>query len=93
MTTLLRPMVIAHLVSFDDEPTLAEAERLFRAHQAGTGTLHADLRSAAYRAVLKRGGRDEFDMMLKVRREGGGVYSFHPPPGRQGRKRCMEKEA
>ncbi|XP_043237159.1 puromycin-sensitive aminopeptidase-like [Amphibalanus amphitrite] len=69
MTTLLRPMVIAHLVSFNDQPTLAEAERLFRAHQEGTGTLHADLRSAAYRAVLKRGGKAEFDMMLKLYRE------------------------
>jgi len=69
MTTLLRPMVISHLVSFDDETVQVEAERLFRAHLAGTGVLHADLRSAAYRAVLKRGGKPEFDMMLKLYRE------------------------
>ncbi|XP_037076825.1 puromycin-sensitive aminopeptidase-like [Pollicipes pollicipes] len=69
MTTLLRPLVIAHLVSFDDEVVLAEAERLFRAHLDGGGVLHADLRSAAYRAVLKRGGKEEYAMMLKLYRE------------------------
>lgn len=69
MTTLLRPMLIAHMVSFDDEGVLQEASRMLRQYLAGERQVHPDLRSSIYQSALKLGGRQEFQMLVQMHKE------------------------
>lgn len=52
----------------DDEDTVKEARSRLESHVKGETVLVADLRSACYRTVLRAGGQEEFDTLLKLYR-------------------------
>ena len=66
LDALLRSLVLHRMVSFDNQKTLDEAQARFLAHTSGKATIHADLRSAVYKAVLSAGDGNTYQTMLKV---------------------------
>lgn len=52
----------------DDEDTVAEARKRFAKHVNTGASLPADLRSACYKTVLRAGGAEEYNTMLKLYR-------------------------
>lgn len=68
LDTLLRGLVLGRLAWLDDEEIMAEAKNRFIKHVNGQPSLPADLRSACYKAVLRGGGSEMFDTLLKLYR-------------------------
>lgn len=68
LDTLLRGLVLGRLAWLDDEKTVKEAKNRFDKHIGSGPCLPADLRSACYKAVLRAGGKETFDTMLKLYR-------------------------
>lgn len=68
LDTLLRGLVLGRLAWLDDETTVGEAKARFERHITTGPSLPADLRSACYKAVLRAGGCETFDEMLKLYR-------------------------
>ncbi|XP_053689558.1 puromycin-sensitive aminopeptidase [Sabethes cyaneus] len=68
LDTLLRPLILSRLVSFQCPKTLAEAQTRFEKHASGENILPADLRSACYKAVLQNADVDKFNQMLRLYR-------------------------
>lgn len=68
LDTLLRGLVLGCLSWLDDEDTIAEARKRFAKHVETGTSLPADLRSACYKTVLRAGGTDEYNTMLKLYR-------------------------
>jgi puromycin-sensitive aminopeptidase len=69
LDALLRSLVLNRMISFDNEKTIQDAQARFALHTSGKKTIHADLRSAVYRAVLSAGNEDTYQSMLKLYRE------------------------
>lgn len=59
---------MGRLAWLDDETTAEEAKRRFLNHIGSGPSLPADLRSACYKAVLRAGGQDTYDTLLKLYR-------------------------
>lgn len=68
LDTLLRGLVLGRLAWLDDEHTIKEARDRFTGHVKSEQTLPADLRSACYKTVLRAGGKEEYDTLLKLYR-------------------------
>ncbi|XP_044269903.1 puromycin-sensitive aminopeptidase [Tribolium madens] len=68
LDTLLRGLVLGRLSWLDDEDTIAEAKKRFEGHVNSSQTLPADLRSACYKTVLRAGGEDVYNTLLKLYR-------------------------
>lgn len=68
LDTLLRGLVLGRLAWLNDDRTIKEARERFEKHVATTETLPADLRSACYKTVLRAGGKEEYDTLLKLYR-------------------------
>lgn len=68
LDTLLRGLVLGYLSWLDDEDTINEARKRFAQHVETDNSLPADLRSACYKTVLRAGGVDEYNTMLKLYR-------------------------
>lgn len=68
MDTLLRSLVLGRLAWLDDEHAINEARVRFQNHVSSRENLPADIRSACYRTVLRAGGKDEYDTLLKLYR-------------------------
>lgn len=68
LDTLLRGLVLGRLSWLDDDDTIAEARKRFEAHVNSSQTLPADLRSACYKTVLRAGGEDIYNSLLKLYR-------------------------
>jgi puromycin-sensitive aminopeptidase len=67
LDTLLRPLVLSRLVSFNCPKTVAEAKKRFSEHMAGN-LLPADLRSTCYKAVLQTADTKVYNEMLHLYR-------------------------
>ncbi|XP_063699325.1 puromycin-sensitive aminopeptidase [Culicoides brevitarsis] len=65
LDTLLRPLVLARLISSGCEKTISEAKKIFE--EQGTN-VDADLRQLVYKAVMQTGNQATFDAMLKLYR-------------------------
>ena len=64
---LLRPVVLRRAGSLGDEAVVAECQALFLKYAAGDAdAIHPDLRHAVFSTVLKKGGRAEFDALVKL---------------------------
>ncbi|XP_060534804.1 puromycin-sensitive aminopeptidase [Cylas formicarius] len=68
LDTLLRGLVLGRMALLSDKATIEEARARLAKHIAGDEVLPADMRSACYRAVLRAGGQDEYDTLLKLYR-------------------------
>lgn len=68
LDTLLRGLILGRLAWLDDETTAKEAKKRFLNHVGGGPLLPADLRSACYKAVLRAGGQETYDTLLKLYR-------------------------
>lgn len=68
LDTLLRGLVLGRLAWLDDETTVTEAKKRFLNHIGSGPSLPADLRSACYKAVLRAGGNEMYDTLLKLYR-------------------------
>lgn len=68
LDTLLRGLVLGRYVWLDDEDTIQEARKRFKCHCNGEETLPADLRSPCYRTILRAGGKEEYDTLMKLYR-------------------------
>ncbi|KXZ75511.1 Puromycin-sensitive aminopeptidase-like Protein [Tribolium castaneum] len=68
LDTLLRGLVLGRLSWLDDDDTIAEAKKRFEGHVNSSQTLPADLRSACYKTVLRAGGEDVYNTLLKLYR-------------------------
>ncbi|KAI4470181.1 protease m1 zinc metalloprotease [Holotrichia oblita] len=68
LDTLLRGLILGRLAWLDDETTAEEAKKRFLNHIGSGPSLPADLRSACYKAVLRAGGQDTYDTLLKLYR-------------------------
>lgn len=68
LNTLLRSLVLGCLAWLNDADTINEAKKRFAKHVETGTSLHADLRSACYKAVLRAGGIDEYNTLLKLYR-------------------------
>ncbi|XP_019871557.2 puromycin-sensitive aminopeptidase isoform X1 [Aethina tumida] len=68
LDTLLRGLVLGRLAWLDHEHSTKEARERFEAHVKNESNLPADLRSACYKTVLRAGGKEEFDTLLKLYR-------------------------
>ncbi|GJQ68392.1 Psa [Trypoxylus dichotomus] len=68
LNTLLRGLILGRLAWLDDETTANEAKKRFSNHIGVGPSLPADLRSACYKAVLRAGGQDTYDTLLKLYR-------------------------
>lgn len=68
LDTLLRGLVLGCLSWLDDKDTINEARRRFEKHVETGASLPADLRSACYKTVLRAGGIDEYNTLLKLYR-------------------------
>ncbi|RWS22684.1 puromycin-sensitive aminopeptidase-like isoform X3, partial [Leptotrombidium deliense] len=66
LNSLLRPVVLNRLVSFNDEEVIQEAQRRFEASEKGVYVVPADIRYAVYRAVAKNADDKIFDAMLSL---------------------------
>lgn len=65
---LLRSLVLGRLAWLDDEEAIKEATKRFEDHIGQGPSLPADIRSACYKTVLRAGGKDVYDKMLKLYR-------------------------
>uniref|UniRef100_A0A336LHN3 Aminopeptidase n=1 Tax=Culicoides sonorensis TaxID=179676 RepID=A0A336LHN3_CULSO len=65
LDTLLRPLVLARLISSGCETTINEAKEMFKKQGSN---VDADLRQLVYKAVMQSGNQATFDEMLKVYR-------------------------
>lgn len=65
LDTLLRPLVLARLISSGCETTMAEAQAIYE--KQGTN-VDADLRQLVYKAVMQKGNQETFHKMLKLYR-------------------------
>ncbi|KAH1002212.1 hypothetical protein HUJ04_008323 [Dendroctonus ponderosae] len=68
LDTLLRSLILSRMALLDDDLTIKEARSRVESHVKGDTVLVADLRSACYRTVLRAGGQQEFDTLLKLYR-------------------------
>ncbi|CAH1158836.1 unnamed protein product [Phyllotreta striolata] len=68
LDTLLRGLVLGRLAWLDEDHSIGEARTRFASHISGSDVLPADLRSACYKTVLRAGGQDEYDTLLKLYR-------------------------
>ncbi|KAL1518164.1 hypothetical protein ABEB36_001830 [Hypothenemus hampei] len=68
LDTLLRSLILGRMALLNDPCTIQEARARFKSHVAGTQILPADLRSACYKTVLRAGGTEEFETLLKLYR-------------------------
>lgn len=68
LDTLLRSLILGRMALLNDATAIAEARSRLEKHAAGTQILPADLRSACYKTVLRAGGKQEFDTLLKLYR-------------------------
>jgi len=68
LDTLLRSLILGRMALLNDPIAIAEARSRLEKHAAGTKILPADLRSACYKTVLRAGGKQEFDTLLKLYR-------------------------
>lgn len=59
---------MGRMALLNDPIAIAEARSRLEKHAAGTQILPADLRSACYKTVLRAGGKQEFDTLLKLYR-------------------------
>jgi len=64
--TLLRGLVMSRLITHGDQEIIDECVKRFTAHEAGSGTIPADLRACAYRSVLSQGDAETLDLLLNV---------------------------
>jgi len=69
LDALLRSLVLTRMISFDNQKTIQDAQTRFALHKSGKSPIHADLRSAVYKAVLSVGDEDVYKSMLKMYRE------------------------
>lgn len=60
--------MLGRLAWLDHEHSTKEARERFEAHVKNESNLPADLRSACYKTVLRAGGKEEFDTLLKLYR-------------------------
>lgn len=65
LDTLLRPLVLARLISSGCETTINEAKAIFEKEGVN---VDADLRQLVYKAVMQTGDAETFEMMLKLYR-------------------------
>ncbi|KAF7263953.1 hypothetical protein GWI33_000819, partial [Rhynchophorus ferrugineus] len=68
LDTLLRSLILGRMALLNDPNTIAEARTRLERHVSGKEVLPADLRSACYKTVLRAGGQQEFDTLLKLYR-------------------------
>lgn len=68
LDTLLRGLILGRLAWLDDEHAINEARTRFKDHVSSEQILPADLRSACYRTVLRAGGKQEYDTLLRLYR-------------------------
>ncbi|XP_056647683.1 puromycin-sensitive aminopeptidase [Diorhabda sublineata] len=68
LDTLLRGLVLGKLAWLDHGSSISEAKKRFSDHVSNREVLLADLRSACYKTVLRAGGVEEFDVLLKLYR-------------------------
>ncbi|CAG9771129.1 unnamed protein product [Ceutorhynchus assimilis] len=66
--TLLRSLILGRMALLNDQKTIQEARTRLDDHVSGKQVLPADLRSACYKTVLRAGGQQEFDTLLKLYR-------------------------
>lgn len=65
---LLRSLVLGRLAWLEDEEHVKEATKRFENHIGDGPTLPADIRSACYKTVLRAGGKETYDKILKLYR-------------------------
>jgi len=66
LDTLLRATVIEQLGQFDDAETIKIAKQRFPAFVKDNSTIPADLHSALYSIILKNGGTEEYEQVMKI---------------------------
>ncbi|VEN47672.1 unnamed protein product [Callosobruchus maculatus] len=88
LDTLLRGLVLGRLAWLDDENTVEEARKRFIKHVKSEEVLPADLRSACYKTVLRAGGKEEFETLLKLYR----ATDLHEEKDRIGRSLGAAKD-
>lgn len=70
LTTLLRSLILDCLIRFGDKQFSKIATAKFEDHCSGGTTIPADLRLPIYRAAIAANGRQAFNSLLKVRKDG-----------------------
>nr|CAI5862745.1 unnamed protein product [Callosobruchus analis] len=88
LDTLLRGLVLGRLAWLDDENTVEEARKRFIKHAKSEEVLPADLRSACYKTVLRAGGKEQFETLLKLYR----ATDLHEEKDRIGRSLGAAKD-
>lgn len=68
LDTLLRSLILGRIAWLDDEHAINEARTRFERHVTSKEILPADIRNACYRTVLRAGGKEEYDTLLKLYR-------------------------
>ncbi|XP_067931273.1 puromycin-sensitive aminopeptidase-like [Watersipora subatra] len=66
LDSMLRALVVSKLGHSGHNDTMQEAMSRFEQHISGEKSLDADLRSAVYGTVIKKGDKSHFDKLMKV---------------------------
>ncbi|MCH8310793.1 MAG: M1 family metallopeptidase, partial [Chloroflexi bacterium] len=61
--SLLRSAVLSELGRFEDEDTLAEAQRRFQSYAGDPSSLNPDMRAVVFEMAAQRGSRQTYDLM------------------------------